>query len=476
MRQVLIIHGYSDSSTSFHPLADFLKANGFDAKTLWLGDYISRDDDVRVADVGKRMEEVVRAKIAAGELDNSFDVIVHSTGGLVVREWLTSYYANNPGSCPMKRLVMLAPANFGSVLAAKGKSFLGRISKGWDNGLQSGRMILNDLELSSPFQWELAQRDVLTPSGQAAGPVFYGAGAVWPFVITGTHPYNGLFRQLVNENGGDGTVRVCAANLNAVGITIDFSDPVNPAASEWTSTLESPAPLAVLPTRTHATIIDPVRSDADSDDGIAETPAQKALLGACILQALNCASYDEYKQIQTSWNDDITEPTAALAAAPDCAKPELYEQYLQANVYVVDDHGRPVEDYFLEFVTANRDSAQEADVYLHGDVIRDVTKNSQSAACRCVFVNRTDLVDNYYRMIPAGLAKTLFLSISAAPPGPNISYFGQSDGVASGSVPIHNEDLAQGRWLKRNSTHFVKIIVPRRPADGVFKLTRSDRV
>ncbi len=87
----------------------------------------------------------------------------------------------------MKRLVMLAPANHGSKLAATGKSFLGRVVKGYDNWFQSGQAMLDDLELSSAFQWQLAQRDVLiVPGGDTT--LYYGADRVWPFVIVGTHP------------------------------------------------------------------------------------------------------------------------------------------------------------------------------------------------------------------------------------------------------------------------------------------------
>ena len=52
---------------------------------IWLGDYKSLDDDVRIEDVGKRMEAVLRQLIDEGPLVPPFDLIVHSTGGLVAR-------------------------------------------------------------------------------------------------------------------------------------------------------------------------------------------------------------------------------------------------------------------------------------------------------------------------------------------------------------------------------------------------------
>ena len=65
-REVLIVHGWSDTSKSFSPLVDFLRSAGFNAVGLWLGDYISLDDDVKIEDVAKRMEALVREKLASG--------------------------------------------------------------------------------------------------------------------------------------------------------------------------------------------------------------------------------------------------------------------------------------------------------------------------------------------------------------------------------------------------------------------------
>ena len=51
-RDVLIIHGWSDTSKSFSPLVEYLRNAGFNAVALWLGDYISLDDDVKIEDIG----------------------------------------------------------------------------------------------------------------------------------------------------------------------------------------------------------------------------------------------------------------------------------------------------------------------------------------------------------------------------------------------------------------------------------------
>jgi pimeloyl-ACP methyl ester carboxylesterase len=471
-RQVLIVHGWSDSSKSFHALARFLRDHGYDARLLWLGDYISRDDDLRIEDVARRMGEVIDERIAAGQLDGSFDMIVHSTGGLVARAWLTTRYRGQAERCPMRRLVMLAPANYGSKLAATGKSLLGRVVKGYDNWFQTGQHILDDLELASAYQWELTQRDVLIAPGGGAER-YYGMDRVWPFVVVGTHPYTSFLRQITNENGGDGTVRVCAANLNSRGVTIDFSRP-NPQDQflEWGSRLECDAPLAVLPTRTHGSIIDPDRSDAASHENISESDAEKAQLGALLLEALGCADFDAYQGIQQRWNA-ISEQTAERSQAPPAgSQAESFHQYLQMNAYVVDNDGKPVEDYFLEFFSNTNKAHEPANVYLHGHVLRDVKINSLNRASRNLYFDRSDLFGGYYELLPRDSPPVLYMSISAAAPGRNVSYFEREKIGAQQWVPVHLQDDRTRSWLRRNTTHFVQMIIPRMPASNVFKLTQ----
>ncbi|AGA32455.1 hypothetical protein TVNIR_0762 [Thioalkalivibrio nitratireducens DSM 14787] len=56
-------------------------------------------------------------------------VVVHLTSALIVRDWLSRYFAVD--ASPVKHLVMLAPASFGSSLAHMGRSVLGRAMKGF---------------------------------------------------------------------------------------------------------------------------------------------------------------------------------------------------------------------------------------------------------------------------------------------------------------------------------------------------------
>jgi pimeloyl-ACP methyl ester carboxylesterase len=459
-RQVVIVHGWSDNSASFEPLAGFLKSQGYDPVPVWLGDYISLDDDVNIPDVAKRMQAVFEDLWTGGKLERNFDLIVHSTGGLVAREWLTAYYLHDPATIPVRRLVMLAPANYGSRLASMGQSMLGRVVKGWNNWFHTGTQMLDALELASPYQWALAQRDIFAEH-DTDGRSIYGADCVLPFVITGSHPYDSMLRQIVNEDGSDGTVRVPAANLNARGATLDFCGAgEQPVFTPWKRRCDAEFPLAVLPCRTHASIIDPAGGDI-----AAETPAQKAQLGALILEALACRDWNEYGAIQKKWFQ-ISEDTAGLASDG------RYHQYCQLNVFVVDDHGAPVKDYFLEFTAPDYQTSDTATVYFHKSVIEDVHTNAINPASRCLYLDRTDLQNGYYPQIPAGLEKIVTISLSANAPGKNVQYFSDRILGAKGEFKLHSLDAVAERWLKRNTTHFIRIVIPRLPLEQVFRLRR----
>ena len=93
--KVVLIHGWSATSSSMLDLRAYLRAQGFTVADVWLGDYVSMDDDVRIEDVAKRMQRVLRGD--GDRLGKRYDMIVHSTGGLVAREWLSQFYPDGHG-------------------------------------------------------------------------------------------------------------------------------------------------------------------------------------------------------------------------------------------------------------------------------------------------------------------------------------------------------------------------------------------
>jgi triacylglycerol esterase/lipase EstA (alpha/beta hydrolase family) len=127
MPQVLIVHGWSDTYESFEPLKDLLVAAGYQTTQVFLGTYASMRDDVTFDDLATGLQRRFMELGEKGTLTLepfSLDIIVHSTGGPVVRHWLNHYLTDvckgDLARCPVRSLIMLAPANFGSRLAAQG--------------------------------------------------------------------------------------------------------------------------------------------------------------------------------------------------------------------------------------------------------------------------------------------------------------------------------------------------------------------
>lgn len=143
-RSIVIVHGWSDDSKSFRRLAEQLEAWFGSAPTqIRLADWISLQDDVTYADLAAALDRAWTAQ-GLSRAPRTVDVVVHSTGALVLRDWLTRHF--DPASAPVKRFLMLAPANFGSPLAHKGRSFIGRVLKGWNRFVgQTGTQVLKGL-------------------------------------------------------------------------------------------------------------------------------------------------------------------------------------------------------------------------------------------------------------------------------------------------------------------------------------------
>lgn len=217
MKPLVIIHGWSDDSSSFATLGFMLSQSmGITPTSIRLGDWISMNDEVTMLDVAAALD-MAWQHYGLPTTARGADIVVHSTGALVVREWMTRYHT--PQTVPIHRLLMLAPANFGSPLAHKGHSFIGRSIKGWNQpGFQTGRQILKALELGSPYTYELASRDLFPP----AEP-WYGPGRILCTVLVGDTGYKGI-ASIANEDGSDGTVRISTANLNAARLTLQLDE------------------------------------------------------------------------------------------------------------------------------------------------------------------------------------------------------------------------------------------------------------
>lgn len=214
--RLIFVHGWSVTTTDTYGdmpdvLAKASAEHGFeiDIKHIHLGKYISFHDEVTMDDIARAMDQALRELPGnSREKIEAFSCITHSTGGPVVRSWIDRFYGKDGlKDLPLKHLVMLAPANHGSSLAALGKSRVGRI-KAWFNGIEPGQRVLDWLSLGSNGQWDLNRN---WTEYDYSGTDFY------PYVLAGQgidRKFYDFLNSYLIEKGSDGVIRVAGANLN----------------------------------------------------------------------------------------------------------------------------------------------------------------------------------------------------------------------------------------------------------------------
>lgn len=230
MRQLTLVfvHGYSVTKLDTYGelplrLRNEGKSKGIEItiENIFLGRYISFNDEVKLSDISRALETAIQQQILVNNPATRFVCLTHSTGGPVVRNWWDSYYKNKSITCPMSHLIMLAPANHGSALAQLGKSKLSRI-KSWFDGVEPGQGVLNWLELGSHEAWELNKSWIQSDGSQISEK------GIFPFVITGQNIDHKLYDHLnsyTGEMGSDGVIRVASANLNSTYIKLTQAFP-----------------------------------------------------------------------------------------------------------------------------------------------------------------------------------------------------------------------------------------------------------
>lgn len=482
---VLLIHGWSASDKSMAGVGELLAAKGYETSDVFLGGYPSMDDDVRIADSGRRLNAVIAEMQGDGRLPARFHVVVHSTGALVARWWMAEYFPR--GGAPVANFLMLAPANFGSPLATIGRSTLGRLTKGFTNGFQTGTHFLNALELASQFQEDLALRDRLSADGHTESP--FSENGTRPYVIVGADPIFGT--GILGEKAWDGTVRVATANIDPRGVTVDFSKGsiLKPDFRAWSRRGPDETPFAVIPDRSHLSILEPAAGDSASKDKTVSERLEKL-----ILQALGVTGADGYRTVIDDWTA-ICHETRQLAqdgAEADALRDRIlgragadgsrFREFYQIVVEAVDDTGLPVDDFSIwltapkktretQFKAGNSVTRIEIDAQL--SLIQDRHVNSCHKNRLSLHVDRRELLANFLRdRIPPSYEASLAAGITAASPGKRVGYFDMDGKEHSALIRLRaldpGDETKGKRFLKRYTTHFLRVILPRATRDDVF--------
>lgn len=437
-RPIVILHGWSDNSESFRGIGSELHRNSVQ---IFLGNYISLDDRVTIPDLAAALARVWRVRNLP-TAPRSVDVIVHSTGALVIREWMTRYYT--PDTNPIFHLVMLAPANFGSPIAHVGRSMLGRVLKGFSltRPLETGTKILKSLELASPYSWRLAEHDLLNLEAE-----YYGPGKVLSTVLVGTTGYSGI-RAAANKRGSDGTVYVSTASSHCQRATLDFSeDPKNPKFS-LVETSKSLKAFVRLSSENHSSIVRLFEDPANPN-----TPeiVKKSLTVSDADFAAHCQQLAEHSEQERREGDG-----------------DRYTHGYQNTVVRVRDHlGAPVPDFFLELFCKKGEDEEDLDLteFVQTKVVESVHPYEDDSSYRSLLINTTAL---HSTISDAG--HSLFVSISAMPDVHATQSVGYStiafDDI--GSIRIDPDELKM--LFQPDRTLLIDLIIFRHQTDALMQL------
>ena len=389
---LVIIHGWSDNFSSFRALAKRLASPlpdgiGAEVEQIYLGDYISLDDQVTFADLVEAMD---RAWSDAGlpRSSRSVDAIVHSTGGLVIRDWMSRF---PPDSVPIHRLLMLAPANFGSPLAHTGRSVIGRAVKGWKGTrlFETGTQILKGLELASSYSWQLAERDLFVDD------CVFAPGRVLCTVLVGNTGYSGI-SAVANKPGTDGTVRVSTANLHAARMLIDFShEPSKAPRIDYQEVDDSGLAFTVVDGEDHGSITAKGRGTNES-----------------ITWSLICGALMVPDSGFVAWQHRLSSHCDRVSAVAAKRLGEHFQRYQNTVVRVFDNHGAPVTDYILEFYVNDDKTSRERRLTqaIQEEVIKGVHVFSGEKTYRSLLIN----CDRLYELLQRE-GDRLRISITAYP-------------------------------------------------------------
>ncbi len=206
-RRVFLIHGWSvQETTTYQALHKKLADHGFDLHEVYLGRYVSLEDEVEIRDIARALHRALQDELKR-DWSTPFHIITHSTGALVVKQWVVRHYTGRfAAGKPLRNLVFLAGPHFGSRLAHHGRAMVAHAAYRGD----TGRQVLTALELGSRFSWDVNEAWLDRSNWRGKG--------IRPYNLIGDRVQKKLFQSKIfpagYEAGSDMVVRVPAGNLN----------------------------------------------------------------------------------------------------------------------------------------------------------------------------------------------------------------------------------------------------------------------
>ena len=451
--RVVFVHGWSVTSTeTYGGLPEALVRNAppsleLTIDHLYLAKYVTFADEVTLEDLAHGMQAAVRAeiqpKLAAGE---RFACVTHSTGAPVVRSWLQLFHRRRLGHCPLRHLVMLAPANHGSALAQLAQGKLARM-KFFIDGLEPGLGVLEWLELGSDESWNLnlawLDYDLLK-------------AGLYTFVLTGQSIDRSFYDALnsyTGEAGSDGAVRAAAANLNFGFLRLEQQESGFKLSKEGQSQASA---FVILPGLAHAGAQIGIMRSVTA----ASTDAHPTVAG--VLACLQVSSEVKYRACMRAF-DSQTAKTQAAERTTAQKQPFLFRRRFVTSRYcmlvfrIVDDRGNALKDYDILF-TAGPDYDPN---HLPPGFFVDRQRNRRNPGKLTYYVDHDVMAEWFAR---PELDDRFGFRIAARP----------DEGYAYYSVGEHRGRFSALRhYFRPNQTLMIEVQLHRRVRADAYRLTQQ---
>jgi hypothetical protein len=419
-QKVFLVHGWSvTETTTYQALHLKLAENGFELKNIYLGRYVSLEDKVEIADLARALHNALIDEMGKDWSDD-FHFITHSTGALVVKQWIVQHYKEKfVNKKPLKNVVFLAGPHFGSRLAHHGKSMLAQIKYLGDTGKQ----ILTALELGSTHSWQINEAFLDRSNWKVKG--------IRPYCIIGDRVKKEFFVSKIFpgafEEGSDMVVRVPAGNLNFKRFLFSKSN-LAKAVGEI-----SDVPFAALKDYTHSGpdygIMNSIRRGSSP---------QNHLALKLIIDCLNVKNESGYSVVRESFNK-ITKETR-----------KVRQGYAQLDFRFRDEDGNPINDF----------------VFRLGAIVDGKEKPSKTVE----HTHKNTVLGNYF---------TAFMNLK--PLEPNLTYFFDFNSDSGSHLFNYSPDPlrvnAAGNILNfvcENQTTQLDIILSREPNKNLFVFHPGD--
>ena len=484
MEPILLIHGYSsegkDTVTEeiYGALPELLKSSfGQDkVREINLARWVSLDDGISLRDVSFALDRALK-KEHSHLLESGFHVVVHSTGALVIRDWIKNY-SSKPS--PVKNLVHLAGANFGSGLAHVGRGQLARWGRFLFSGTEPGIQILNELEFGSWKTLDLHKYFLET------GHKMRTDYEVQEFCLSGSQALSGKLQSLakiipiryIREDSSDNTVRTAASNPDFIYI------PITPLAKTAHLTAEyieqqvrkrerdknisqfysvDKSYLHNNPSIPFALLYETAHSG--NDKGIVQGKYVKSRVLPLLKKALKTPfDKNRYERIHEIFNLQTEKTLVQVAALKKSAqswnKQAQYEAHCQVIFRIRDQYGNGISDSDITFRSVSNDSEYKLE-----KMIEDKHENRKYPGTFC-FYFRTARYNGRTRFNNL-LDKISALNIEIT------AYEAGSSDICFVPLNVHLSAKQLQMILKPFKTTVFDITLQRLPAARVFSITKT---